>query len=333
MQTRTSTVALYIIVTWRARRHLYSGFQLRSNFRRLRELRGTARVCVRVYVRDRAQYSSAGYSNSRMSAEPARKKAYSTDLRWRIVYQRLGMELPFYKIAKNLNIASSTAHRAYKIFEADGDVHTVKQGPRPEMRALDEHCELLIIGLILEHPTLYLDEIVQEVNDLTSIVVSLATICRLLKRYGITRKKVRQVAAQRCSILRGAFMAQRTLFKRDMFVWIDETGSDARDHIRKFGYALRGMTPTSHRLFARGQRVNAIAALASSGILALDLVTGTVSDFLRMTLIPNMMPFNGTNPHSIIIMDNCSVHHIAEVRYLLDQVGILVLYLPHIVQT
>ena len=128
-------------------------------------------------------------------------------------------------------------------------------------------------------------------------------------------------------------MAQRTLFKRDMFVWIDETGSDARDHIRKFGYALRGMTPTSHRLFARGQRVNAIAALASSGILALDLVTGTVSDFLRMTLIPNMMPFNGTNPHSIIIMDNCSVHHIAEVRYLLDQVGILVLYLPHIVQT
>ena len=133
-------------------------------------------------------------------------------------------------------------------------------------------------------------------------------------------------------------MAQCTLFKRDMFVWIDETGSDARDHIRKFGYALRGMTPTSHRLFARGQRVNAIAALASSGILALDLVTGTVSgsdffDFLLMTLIPNMMPFNGTNPHSIIIMDNCSVHHIAEVRYLLDQVGILVLYLPHIVQT
>ena len=67
------------------------------------------------------------------------------------------------------------------------------------------------------------------------------------------------------------------------------------------------MIPTSHRLFSGGQRVNAIAALASSGILALDLVTGTVSgsdffDFLRTTLIPNMMPFNGTNPHSIIIM-------------------------------
>ena len=40
-----------------------------------------------------------------MSAEPVRKRAYSVDLRWRIVYQRIGMDLPFSKIAKNLNVA------------------------------------------------------------------------------------------------------------------------------------------------------------------------------------------------------------------------------------
>ena len=51
-----------------------------------------------------------------MSAEPTKKKPYSTDLRWRIIYQRLGMELPFHKIAKNLNIAISTAHRIFKGF-------------------------------------------------------------------------------------------------------------------------------------------------------------------------------------------------------------------------
>ncbi len=51
-------------------------------------------------------------------------------------------------------------------------------------------------------------------------------------------------------------------------------------------------------------------------------------DFLRGTLIPNMMTYNGTNAHSIVIMDNCSVHHIAEVRDLLQQAGILVLFLP-----
>jgi len=127
-------------------------------------------------------------------------------------------------------------------------------------------------------------------------------------------------------------MAQCTLFSRDMFVWVDETGSDATADIRRFGYALRGMTPVSHRLLARGKRVNAIAALTSTGIIALDVVIGTVNeqdlfDFLRGTLIPNMMPYNGTSPCSIIIMDNCSVHHINEVQDLFNQTGILVLYL------
>ena len=89
-----------------------------------------------------------------MSAEPTRMKAYSTTLRWRIVYQRIGMELPFYKIAKNLNIAASTAHRTYKHFELEGDVEVVQQRHRPELTVLDQYSELIVIGLILECPTL-----------------------------------------------------------------------------------------------------------------------------------------------------------------------------------
>ena len=51
-----------------------------------------------------------------MSAEPCRKKVYSSDMRWRIVYQRIGMHLPFEKIARNVNVATSTAHRIFKLF-------------------------------------------------------------------------------------------------------------------------------------------------------------------------------------------------------------------------
>ena len=49
-----------------------------------------------------------------------------------------------------------------------------------------------------------------------------------------------------------------------------ETGSNARDHARKFGYAIRGCTPVTHRLLERGKRVNDIAALTSNGIVAGD---------------------------------------------------------------
>ena len=79
--------------------------------------------------------------------------------------------------------------------------------------------------------------------------------------------------------------------------------------------------------------MNAIAAIASSGILTVELTKDTVNgdsffDFIRGTLIPHMRPFDGISPHSILIMDNCSVHHVNEVREVLQQAGILVLFLP-----
>jgi len=40
------------------------------------------------------------------------------------------------------------------------------------------------------------------------------------------------------------------------------------------------------------------------------------------------MPFNGTNPNSIVVMDNASIHHIDELVELLSGVGVLVKFLP-----
>ena len=62
-----------------------------------------------------------------------------------------------------------------------------------------------------------------------------STVCRVLKGNGFTRKKITQVAKQRCVEYRGAFMAEIIDYPDNFFVWVDETGSDKRDHIRKFG--------------------------------------------------------------------------------------------------
>ncbi len=128
-------------------------------------------------------------------------------------------------------------------------------------------------------------------------------------------------------------MAQCMLYKREMFVWVDESGSDARNHVRKFGYALRGVTPTNHRSLSRGQRVNAIAAMSTEGVIALELTKNTVAedeflDFARGTLIPSMNQYDGTSAKSIVIMDNLAVHHVHSVTALFKSSGIVVLYLP-----
>lgn len=268
------------------------------------------------------------------SAEPCRRKAYHSDLRWRIVWQRLSLELTFKQIAMRLNIAISTAKSVYSLFEITGDVEPKLSGPRRELRKLDDHMELFILGLILDDPSLYLSEICDKVVELSGIRVSQATICRLLQRYGLTRKKVRQVALQRSDSLRGAFIAQVLMYKRDLFVWVDETGCDRRNSIRKFGYAIRGETPICHRIFVRGQRISAVAAISTEGLVAMDLKSsGTVAsdffyDFIRGSLIPQMNPFDGSSPKSIVIMDNCSIHHVSEVKQLFDAVGIPVFFLP-----
>ena len=41
-----------------------------------------------------------------------------------------------------------------------------------------------------------------------------------------------------------------------------------------------------------------------------------------------MLPYDGENPRSILVMDNCSIHHVQPVLDTLKQMGILVLFLP-----
>ena len=105
------------------------------------------------------------------------------------------------------------------------------------------------------------------------------------------------------------------------------------DQLRKHAYSLRGTTPFRHTFIARGIRVNAIAAMCHDGIVSIELTNSTVNheiffDFVRSKLIPNMMPFDGNNQRSIVIMDNLSVHHVQEIIDLFNYCGIIVLFLP-----
>ena len=269
---------------------------------------------------------------STMSAEPGRKRAYDADLRWRVVYQKIGMNRSYARIASSLNIAVSTAHRIFSRFQATGEVNPAINRERSQLRKLSLQEELYVIALIMNEPSMYFSEVVEALGH-HGIIVSQSTICRLFKKYGMSRKKMRQIALQRCYSLRGSFMSQCFLFKPDQFVFVDETGSDARNHIRNYGYAIRGLTPSCHRNMIRGHRINVMAGMSTSGVVAVELTTSTVDtnvffDFLRASLIPNMLPFNGSNPVSIVIMDNLSVHHSQEIKDLFKQMGILLLYLP-----
>ena len=234
-------------------------------------------------------------------------------------------------VAERLNVAVSTVYSTCKRFQETGEVDPTSEPSRS--RKLDEHHECLIIAILMESQSTHLHELCAHIADTSGVQVSEATVCRLIRRHGLTRKKVRQVALQRSLCTRALFMAQVLSFPREFFVWVDETGSDARTYAGKFGYSLKGTRAECHRILVRGQRISAVAAIASDGLTAVELKTGTVDsdcfiDFIKGSLIPNMLPFNGTNPKSIAVMDNCSIHHVEEVHDLFNTAGILLLFLP-----
>lgn len=71
--------------------------------------------------------------------------------------------------------------------------------------------------------------------------------------------------------------------------------------------------------------------MASQGILTREFTTGTMNgdkffDFIRGSLIPCMQQFPA--PNSILVMDNCSIHHVQQVKDELQLAGIMVIFLP-----
>ena len=98
-----------------------------------------------------------------MLAEPNRKAPYLSDMRWRIMWKKLGMDLTYRQIARNLSISIETLYYVLKLFEEIGEV-SPKKPEREDMKKIDNSGELFILGLLEEKPSLYLGEICQRIG-------------------------------------------------------------------------------------------------------------------------------------------------------------------------
>ena len=44
-------------------------------------------------------------------------------------------------------------------------------------------------------------------------------------------------------------------------------------------------------------------------------------------MLPQLQLFYGTNPHSVVILDNCSIHHVESIHEFFEVSGVLLLFL------
>ena len=199
------------------------------------------------------------------TGEPGRRKSYADDLRWRIVWLKKVRKLSNRTVSRLLSVSPSTVSRIVERFDRTGEVaasiHTHAG------RALDSYSEYRLLKLVCEKPTIYLREILSVLREETGMELSEATICRALKQFGYTHKKVHFVGRQRSDLLRAEYKADISAFHPSMLVFIDETGCDKRDLLRKCIYALRGIAPKSVTILSRGKRVSVILAISTVELL------------------------------------------------------------------
>ena len=271
---------------------------------------------------------------AKYSCESGRRRAYQLDLRWRMVWQRSVQGHTLQRVAANLCVDPSTVHRINKLFELSGTVSKKKYSCNNHpSKKLSKPVQLTVLHLVLGRPGIYLWEIQQELMWLFGVDVSVASLCTFLNKSNFRRKKMQLVASQQDQYLRSTFVSDVSIYDSKFLVFIDETGCDRRDALRKYGYGLRGKPVKCHKLLVRGERISVIAAMTVMGILDLKVVHGTVNgdifySFIRRQLLPKLMTFNGFNCNSIVILDNCSIHHISQVPSTFRDIGVIVHYLP-----
>ena len=189
---------------------------------------------------------------------------YSFDLRWRIVWVYLTQNRSPVEIATLFNVSDRTVRRYISLFHQTGDVLVKPRRSGPE-RLLRDFEQLKIMRLIFENPGIYLYELQRELSQ-SGICVSNATICRTLKYMGCTRQAMHHVALQQSDAARAKFMAEISVYDPSMLVWLDESGCDRRNTVRKYGYSLRGMPMSDHRILVRGKRYSVIPIISLEGI-------------------------------------------------------------------
>ena len=235
------------------------------------------------------------------------------------------LDTPMIKLQVTYVWTSPLFGEQYQLFLTTGNV---TKRPYPKERAhriLTKPAQLLILHLVLERPGIYLNEIKSEILQTLFIDISLSTICKILSKNGFSCQKLYTTALQQDQFQRQLYILDVSLYSTDMFIFVDETGADKRNALRKFAYSNRGKPLRNHSLLIRGERISAIACMSINGLLDVKTVQGTTDgddfyNFVHTHLLPHLLPFDGRNHHSIVILDNCSIHHISEITRVINEV-------------
>ena len=256
-------------------------------------------------------------------------KAYSNDLRKKILEAYEKKEGSLRKLAKRFSVSFSFVRRLVKRFRKLGIVD-----PEPHGGGAKPKLDRAYFDILREVSDANKDATLAELSDLfferTKIRVSGSTIARKLKRLRISRKKKTLHATERDT---PEVQKEREEFQRDMInlpveklIVVDEAGVNI-GMVRRYGRSSIGTRAEGDKPRNTGSNISLVGALGLSGITTIMMLEGAVDGdafeaFIEKMLVPTL------HSGDIVLMDNVNIHKGAEVEKAIRSAGAKLQYLP-----
>jgi len=155
---------------------------------------------------------------------------------------------------------------------------------RGRPRALNAAAIEDISDLILEAPSLFLEEIAEWLAVYHDQPIHTSALHRTLRDLGLTYKALRKAAAERDEVAVAEWLLMVTSnYTAEQCIWLDESSKDDRTLSRQFGRSLAGQRAVDVTPLERGIRYSILPALTLDGYIALRVVEGSGHLARRLT--------------------------------------------------
>ena len=123
---------------------------------------------------------------------------------------------------------------------------------------------------------------------------------------------MQEEARERDPVLRAAWFRKLASWDAEQLVFLDESGFNSKLGRRFRGFAPKGQAVRKKVKTYRAENLSMLPAFTIDGYIACNVYRGAVTkeDYIAF-LEEDLLPLCGQYPNarSIIIMDNCSIHH------------------------
>lgn len=254
-------------------------------------------------------------------------KAYTTDFREKIVETYENEPISQRQLAKRFRVSLGFVIKLLKQHRETGELSPKTSPGRPRLMSQEQmEC---VKALVEAKNDITLEELCSELNQRFQITVSESTMCRVMKRLNLTRKKKSlhpsEKGSERVQTARREYWGEvRDVKVRDL-VFIDESGVNL-GLMRLFAWAMEGQRAYGEKP-KRGENISIVAGISLGGVVASTVIKGAFDGlsfeaFVANRLVPNLWP------GACVVMDNCSIHKGEEIRKLIEGAGAKLVYLP-----